>query len=762
MTSTGTRPDPDALLSSIQREEAGNARGKLKVFLGMCPGVGKTFAMLESAQREHAAGRDVVIGLVETHGRRDTESLASSLPAIPRRHIEYKGIVLTEMDIDGVLARHPQLVLVDELAHTNAPGSRHPKRWQDVQEILDAGIDVFTTLNVQHVESRSETVRQITGAEIRETVPDGVLDSAVIELCDLPPTELLERLREGKVYVPDRAAVAAQHFFREGNLTALRELALRLTADHVAASTREFRHLQPSAGPWKTGDRLLVAVGPGPSSILLIRWTRRMADSLGCPWIAVHVQRAQPATEEAEARIAKHLATARELGGDVIVTSDEDIVAGLLRVANEQNVTQVVFGKPSGSGWLEWAKGARLLWRLVRESGDIAVHVVRAESVRPTGRRAFWQPRFHAGLSQYVFALGAVGVTSIVNAALLSITGPRVPGLLFLLAVVLSALVVGRGPVLLAGALSALVWNFFFLPPRFTLSIQRPEDALLFATYFVVALVLGQLVARIRAQQQAERRREEHATALYQLTRDLGEATSRDEVIWQSMMHITRCFQAASAVCIPQGDRIIVHPDSILALPEKELAVADWAFRQNKAAGRFTTNLPGATALHIPLFTDRKTLGVLAVSVEKEMQLAQRELLNIFAQQTALALDRAELRALTAQARLLAESERLSRVLLNSISHELRTPLAAIVSATSSLADAESPTPELRRAMIGELVEASARLDRVVSNLLDLARLEQGSVRPRIDWHDMRDVVRTTVTELKTRTGGAPGPARPT
>jgi two-component system sensor histidine kinase KdpD len=326
----GDRPNPDALLAALQTESARTQRGRLKVFLGMCPGVGKTYAMLEAAQRELKNERDLVIGYVETHGRKETNALAVGIPVIPRKNIEYRGITLTEMDLDAVLARHPQLALVDELAHTNAPGSRHPKRWQDVNELLDAGIDVFTTLNVQHLESRADTVRQITGSEIRETVSDSILDPAEIELVDLPPAELITRLREGKVYLPERAASAAQNFFREANLTALRELALRLAADHVSVDTQEFHRAQSGAGPWKTGHRLMVAVSASPFSESLIRWTRRMADSLKCPWLAVHVENSRPLDEAALSRLEKNLALARTLGAEVIDTADETPAATLI------------------------------------------------------------------------------------------------------------------------------------------------------------------------------------------------------------------------------------------------------------------------------------------------------------------------------------------------------------------------------------------------------------------------------------------------
>ena len=746
----GDRPNPDALLSSLQRDEAAKKRGRLKVFLGMSPGVGKTFGMLEAARRELAAGRDVVIGYVETHGRKETDALTEGLPQIPRRQLEHRGIALTEFDLDATLARHPQLVLVDELAHTNAPGSRHPKRWQDVAELLDAGLDVITALNVQHVESRADTVRQVTGAEIRETVPDSVLDGAVFELVDLPPAELIQRLHEGKVYVPDRAAAAAQNYFREANLTALRELALRLVADHVGVDTREFRQTQTNAGAWKTGHCLLVAVGPGPFSEPLIRWTRRMADGLRCRWLAVHVENPRPLSEAAQAQLEKNLATARELGAEVVATTDDNLVRGLLRVARTQNATQIIVGKPAGAGWLEWLRATLLLRRLARESGDIDLHVVRSEKAGNAPALRIWNRAFASNFQQHLFAVGAVAATGVLNLALAKFTGPRVPGLVFLLAVVLLALKVGRGPVLLAGALSALAWNYFFLPPRFTFVIATVEDGILFGLYFVVAIVLGQLVARIRLQEEAERRREERATALYEMSRDLAEATSRDEIVWQLVAQINRGFNAPIAVVLPENNRLFAHPDSSLALSEKELSVADWAFRQRKAAGRFTDNLPGAEALHLPLATERKVFGILAVGFpDKRLTLAQRDLLETFARQAALVLDRVELRTAAEQARLLAESEKFSRTLLNSISHELRTPLAASTSAASALAAAGAAPPEQQRALIGEIQEANARLNRVVGNLLDVARLESGQVRPRLDWHDARDLVQTTLRELQ-------------
>src|SRR6266568_4105555 len=494
------RPNPDALLAAIQKEESQQRRGRLKVFLGMCPGVGKTYAMLEDARREQAAGRDVVIGYVETHGRKETDALAEGLPKVPRRSLDYRGVILTEMDLDAVLARKPQLAIVDELAHTNAPGSRHPKRYQDVREILDAGIDVFTTLNVQHVESRAEIVREVTGATVHETVPDSVLDEAEIELVDLPPDELLRRLAEGKVYMAERAQAAAAHFFREGNLFALRELALRLAAEHVGQDLRDYLQTRHVAGPWKTGQRLLVAISPSPLSESMARWTRRLADNLQASWLAVYVDIGMPLSEEEQVRLQNNLTLARELGAEVITTIGQDLVAALLRVARQHNVTQIVVGKPAGFRALDLLRGRSVLSRLIRDSGHIDVHCVRAEAGGAGPRRPGLGRFTHSSARQYLSALLVVGATTGANVVLSNWTGYYVVSLVYLVVVVVLGLFVGRGPNLLAASLSALLWNFLFVPPLYTFVISSVHDALMFGVLFVIALAMGQLTTRLRAQ----------------------------------------------------------------------------------------------------------------------------------------------------------------------------------------------------------------------------------------------------------------------
>ena len=749
------RPNPDALLSSIKREEAAKKRGRLKVFLGMCPGVGKTFTMLEAAQRELKSGRDVVIGYVETHGRAETDALTAGLPLIPRRTVEYRNVRLTEMDLDAVLTRRPQLALVDELAHTNAPGSRHPKRCQDVWELLDAGIDVFTTLNVQHVESRAEAVRQITGATIRETLPDTALDGAELELVDLPPEELRARLAAGKVYLPDHARSAQKHFFRPGNLAALRELALRFAAEHVGLDVLAYRQAHGITDPWKSGQRLLVAVSPSPTSAALVRWTRRLAGELQAPWMAVYVELPRPLNEDEQARLARHLALARELGAEIITTTDDDVVRGILRTAREQNATQIVVGKPSGWRALDLLRGGSLLNRLIRESGHIDVHAVRAEG-EGAPFRPLPAPRLKAtDVRGYLVAFGVVAGVTGLNALLKRGLGYQSVALVYLLSVVVLGMFVGRGPTLAAATLTALLWNFLFVPPLFTFRISGATDTMLFFTYFVVALAMGHLAARLRAQQAAERRREQRATALYLLTRELAGASDFADLLAIVIREAGKVSQAEVALSLSeelQDGPLTPYFASTWTLSEKEQSVAAWAFRHRQPAGQGTDTLPSAEGMHLALVAGERAVGVLSLRFHQTTPLAhaQREVMDAFVRQIALVLDRQRLRDAEQQAQLVAESERLSKTLLNSISHEMRTPIAAITSAASSLSETRGSGPaEFPQVMAGEIQEAAGRLNRLVGNLLNITRLESGHVKAKLDWCDVADLVQVTLREIE-------------
>jgi two-component system sensor histidine kinase KdpD len=756
------RADPDKLLEAIQRQETQQKRGKLKIFLGMAAGVGKTYAMLEAARKQKSLGVDVIIGYIETHGRKETDALTVGLEFIPRKVSEYRGVTLSEMDVDAVLARKPRLALVDELAHTNAPGSRHPKRYQDILELLDAGIDVCTSLNVQHVESRAHTVEEITGSSIHETVPDSVLDLAEIELIDIAPDDLMRRLDEGKVYMPDRAAVAMVNFFREGNLRALREMALRLAAERVGQDVRDYMQVMQIQGPWKTGHRLLVAVGPSPFSAQMVRWTRRLADSLDARWMAVHVESSHAYSADEQARLTKNLALARELGAEVIATADENLVRGVLRVARQQNVTQIVVGKPAREGMWNFFPRGWFLRRLVEESGDIDIHIVRADKDEVAKPPPVFRAPTQLAWKQYALSAAVILSVTLLNALLDASTsiGYRALALNFLLAVVILALFVGRGPVLVSATLSALCWNFFFVPPRFTFYIGTLDDAMMFGMYFVVAVVMGQLIARFRTQEKAERRREERTTALYLLTRELADAVTLDQISLIVVKHVAALFQANVAVMLREADGQLSsrpRPGGTFELSAKEFGVATWVFEHNQAAGQFTDNLPASEAFYLPVATSAGVLGVIGVKLPgtAPLSLEQNNLLEALVRQAALVIDRQRLHEAAQQSHLAAESERLSRTLLDSISHEMRTPIAAIASAASGLSDTDlTKRPDFARAFLGEIKEAGARLNRLVGNLLDIARVESGHVKPKVDWCDVGDLINVTVKSVEKELAG--------
>ena len=742
------RPDPDALLASLNREEQRSRRGKLKVFFGMCPGVGKTFAMLRAAQQELKDGVDLVIGVVETHGRAETEALLTGLPVIPRKEIDYKNIRITEMDLEAILARKPKLVLVDEFAHTNAPGSRHPKRFQDVVELLDAGIDVYTTLNVQHIESRADAVRQITGATVHETVPDSVFGMAdQIELVDLTPEALRERLSEGKVYMEGRAAAAAENFFKDTHLTALRELALRFVAEHVDKRLRELRSVGTFKTVWRSGERLLVAVGPSPSSTQLVRWTRRMAASQGASWVAVSVESSTPLDAEAQKRLEKNLSLARELGAEVVVTHDNDVADALVRVALQNNATQIVVGKSRSPWWLDALRGGNLVDRLLRIGGSIDIYVVPAERTAEKATTWLdWRPTAVSPAREYGEVFGVLAALTIASWFIVPHSGYLSVGLFFLLATIVLSLRVGPGPVFVAGVVSALTWNYLFIPPIFTFAIARFEDGLMFFTYFVVAFISGQLTARVRAQERNERMREDRATALFHLTQAISSARTLDDAVFAALRQADKYFGAQTAVLLDDGNgsALMPHFAGSFAISEKERGVADWAWRNRKKAGRFTDTLPSAEGFHLPLVRDDLAIGVLVLKMPANvsLSLAQRDLAESFASQLSQMVEREQLRAAGEREKLLAESEKLHRTLLDGVSHELKTPLAVLSAAVENLATAD----EVTRADLGdEIKTATRRLNRLVNNLLDQTRLESGALRPRMDWCDGHDLVNAAV-----------------
>jgi len=747
------RPNPDALLASIQREDSRSKRGRLKIFLGMAPGVGKTYAMLKDAHQRDGEGVDVVVGYVETHNRPETQALLEGLVIAPRRAATYRGVTLEEMDLDGIIFLRPQLVLVDELAHTNVEGSRHPKRYQDVIELLDLGMDISTTLNVQHLESRADTVRQITGAPIHETVPDSVLDLAdEIQLIDLSPAQLRERLAEGKVYLGDRAEAAARNFFQEDNLTALREIALRLTAERVDQQLRQIRQGRANPQVWRSGERLLVAVGPSPFALQLVRWTRRMAYAQNAPWLAVSVVPHRPLSSERQRQLDQNLSSARELGAEVVLTHDENVADALIRVARQNNVTQIVTGKPMTSRHLEWLQGGSLVDQLIARSGDIHIYIVPAERSTSKPGGPSWRLASRSSLSEYALAVASVMAVTAPSWFIVNFTGYWSIALFYLLGVILLGLFLGRGPVLLAAALSALTWDYLFIPPTFTFYIGKFEDALMFGIFFVVALVTGQLTSRIRVQERDERRREQRAQALYRLTRSIASAGTTQELLGNAAQQIREMLGADVAFVLAESQFGLApqaHPASTFALDEKELGVATWAYRNRHHAGRFTDTLPSAQAFHLPLVTTDQVVGVMAVRAPKNETLTfdQRDLLESFARQLAVVLEKEKLRNESASAQVLAQSDQLHRTLLNSISHELRTPLAVIQAATEEMT--AGATTEKQKALILEMHEALDRLKRLVKNLLDSARLESAQFAPKREWGEVRDLVQEAISLAK-------------
>ncbi len=745
-----SRPNPDALLAAIKQEDEKLRRGRLTIFLGMCAGVGKTYAMLKMAHQRKADGLDLVVAVVETHRRPETQALLEGLTAVPLRTVEYRGTTLQEMDLDAILQRRPALVLVDELAHTNAPGSRHPKRYQDVMELLETGIDVYSTLNIQHIESRVDLVRQIVGVTIRETVPDTILDQATdIQLVDLPPDALRERLAEGKVYLGAMVQTASANFFREENLTALRELALRVTAELVNQELREVMTTRRIEGAWKTNAKLMVAIGPSPYSAELIRWTRRTVSIMGAPWVAVYVESSAPLSEEETARLAKTLSLARQLGAQVVATSGDDLVKTLLRVAREERVTQLVVGKTLGLRWLEWFKGGSLVERLIRESGDLDVCVVQTGQSRETRTAS---KRLSLDLKPWsrdiILGGASIALVTVICWLLRDVTGYWAIALVYLFLIILLATRLRRRAIISIAAASALLWNFLFIPPAFTLRINQIHDLLMFVMYFIVALVIGNLTARLRLREWSERKREQRTAALYRLAQGVVESTTLEEGLRRAVQEIHNASGADCAVLlVGQDGRLSTtpHPAGTWTLTEKERGVAVYALEHREPAGRHTDTLPESDCLHLPLKTVNNKVGVIALHFpnNKTLLLDERELLETFADQVAVMVERYWLIQEAGRTQLAEESEKLYKTLFDCVSHEIKTPLAVIQAATGELGLVFDLVKETKGAQpfLKEIETASRRLGRIVDNLLSMTRIESGRYTLTPVWCDVDEII---------------------
>jgi two-component system sensor histidine kinase KdpD len=767
MTMPVVRPDPDELLARVQAEEQQQARGRLKIFLGYAAGVGKTYSMLEAAHQRKGEGVDMVVGYVETHRRAETEAKLADLEVIPRRQVDYRGALVPEMDVDALLARRPQLALVDEFAHTNAPGSRHPKRYQDVGELLAAGIDVYTTLNIQHLESLNDVVAQITGVVMRETVPDRALDEAAeIELIDLPPDELLQRLEEGKVYVPEQAARAIQQFFRKGNLTALREMTMRTAAERVDDQMRAYMQTRAIPGPWPAAERLLVAVSAGALAERLVRAARRLADGLNAEWTAIYVETGDNArlSSGERDRIARTLHLAEELGAQSVTIPGHRAADTVLDYARSHNFTKIIAGKPLRSRWLEMLRGS-LVDQLIRGSGHIDIYVISDEpGPAVTSERRGWLP--HRPWRRYLWALALVAATTLLGQPLTRLLDPANLVMIYLLAVVVAAVYLGRGPSIMTAVLGVVTFDFFFVPPQLTFAVTDTQYLLTFGGLLVVGLVISSLAVTAREQAESAQSRESQTAELYGLSRDLTTALDLDAIERAVIRHVEQTFGREAVIMMPDPDDAEA-PLSLGAasagfqLDDHELTVADWVYRHGAPAGRGTDTLPAAKLRYLPLKTARGVLGVLGVrgpqSAESQLTLEQQRLVESFASQAALALERTQLAEQARRAQVLEATEKLQTALLNSISHDLRTPLVSITGALSTLED-DDTTLDLatRRGLVENAREEAERLNRLVGNLLDMTRLEAGAMKVRREPADVQDLVGSALAQLGPRLEGHP------
>ncbi len=746
------RPSPEALLEAARREHGG--AGRLKIFVGAAPGVGKTYEMLQSAHAKLKAGADVVVGFVETHGRAETEALLRGLDVIPRKRIEYKDQVLEEMDLDAVIARHPQIALVDELAHTNVAGSRHPKRHLDVEELLSHGIDVYTAVNIQHIESLNDVVAQITHVRVRETVPDSVFDRAdAIELIDLTPDDLIQRLKEGKVYVPKQAERALEHYFSPGNLTALRELALRRTADRVDEQLLTHMQANAIAGPWAAGERILVCVSEDPRAAGLVRYTKRMADRVHAPWTAISIEtrRSLQLTDEQRDQLADTLRLAEALGAEALTIPgvERRIADDVVKFAQANNVTQIIIGKSARSRWFETVHGS-VVHDLVRRAGNISVNVIAGDepsgpaaktAVQTAARTEAFNPR------PYLMALAIVAVGLGAAELIKPWFGIENVDLVLLTAVVVVAVRYGLWPSLLATVVASLCYNFFFLPPIYTFTITDPTNIAAFVLFMVIAILVSNVAARVRTQADTAIGRIRTTEQLYAFSRKLAGTATLDDVLWATAYQAALMLKVRVVLLLPEDGVLTVKtgypPED--ELDKADLAAANWAWSNDRAAGRGSDTLPGAKRLFLPMRTGRGSIGVIGIDNDRTGPLLtpdQRRLLDALMDQGALAIERVLLVEDMDRVKRTMESDRLRSALLTSISHDLKTPLASVLGAASTMRDvADRLSEQQKHDLLATVIDESERLNRFIANLLDMTKLESGAIVPNTALHDIGEIV---------------------
>ncbi len=744
------RPDPDALLLRVQAEEARQARGKLKIFFGAAPGVGKTYTMLEAGREQAKEGLDVVIGYIEPQARPETQALVLGLDVLARKEVPYRGTKLIEFDVDAALDRRPQLILVDELAHTNAAGMTHAKRWQDVMRLLEAGISVYTTLNVQHLESLKDVIAQITGVWVAETIPDSVFETAdEVELVDLPPDDLLERLREGKVYVPHQAERAIQNFFSKGNLIALRELALRKAAERVGAQMDDYREAHQVVGVWPVSERLLVCIGPSPFSGRLVRATRRIAASIRAPWMAVHVEVPADATlgEADRDRLAETLHLAEQLGGETATLSGDNLADELILYARSRNVTKIIVGKPHQPRWKEWFAGS-LVYELTRKCGDIDVYVITGDPEKQNRSLTERSSEPPASRSAYLASVLVVLACTAMNWPLSVYLSATNLIMIYLLGVVAIAARFGRGPSILASLLSVAAFDFFFVPPTFTFAVQDTQYLFTFAVMLATSLVISTLTARVKFQAERARYRERRTASLYGISHQLAAVQTRDQIAQAAARHVADAVDAQVALLFSDGQGHMLsagaEPGGFVAGTHDQ-AVARWVLDHGEIAGHGTATLPGSAGVYLPLRASHGAVGVLGVLPNEPWRSIGTErlhLLEAFAGLVALAVERVELAGEAARIRIQMETERLRSSLLSAVSHDLRTPLAVITGGASTLLDSgQSLDPKTRRELLVSILDESDHLNRLVANLLDMTRLEAGALELRKEWQSVEEIV---------------------
>ena len=742
------RPDPDRLLDLVNAEEAREKRGKLKIFFGASAGVGKTYAMLGDARQQLAQGVDVVIGVIETHGRVETEAMSDGLERLPLREILYREHSLREFDLDGALTRRPAVILIDELAHSNVAGSRHPKRWQDVCELLAEGISVYTTVNVQHLETLNDIVSGITGIRVWETVPDRIFDQAdEVVVVDFPPDELLERLRQGKVYLPQQADQAAKNFFRKGNLLALRELALRRTANRVDGEMQAYRNRNSMLPVWPNRESLLACVGPGEAGEKIVRACARLAARLDAPWHAVHVDAAGTASNErARQDMLRVLKLAQELGAATATLSAPGIATALIHYAREHNLSRLVMGRP-GRRW-RWPGQSSLGEAIEAQVDDLDVlRLALPRSVAAKPDKPAKSPQAQAKVSSkgYAAALAACGITALAATPLLGVLELTNIVMLFLLCVIGIALRYGRGPAIFASFVGVALFDFFFVPPRFSFSVSDAQYLLTFAVMLLVALVVGQLTAGLKTQVEAVTEREQRVSGLYEMSRDLSAALLVEQVAQIGARFLIAEFGVKTAVLVADAnDQLMVLPG---ATTEVDLGVAQWAFERGEAAGRGTDTLPASRCLVLPLKATMRLRGVLAVDLAETGLLSpeQRRVLDTCASLMAISIERIHYIDVAQKTTLQMESERLRNSLLSTISHDLRTPLAALVGLADTVQLTKPPPTEEQRELILSMRSSAMRMTALVNNLLDMARLESGAVRLNRQWQPLEEVVGSAI-----------------